>query len=311
MNILNELGLTPGCTFDEVKKRYRALCLKYHPDKNDSSEAEKKYRSITKAYQSIRNNPSLLNPKKLAENRYRGFIEIPVELDLEDIYFYRERTITLDRLVICKTCSGTGFKGGAKGYCSYCEGTGKVKGKVIKLLNQSDICPVCKGIGGKPEKICEKCHGNKYIPQKVKYKIKFGLKDYHKKIKILRGLGNEYEAGKYTDVHLKMHVFEDSVLSVDGMEFTKIIFITPIQNIIGDEGTIRIYGQDIPYKVIPGEEEYTYRDKRPYIHMPERKIRFIYFKRRPRLTEETKKLYKKIMKIEKKLELLNDDSNPI
>ena len=50
------LGLSMTVTLDQVKKRFRELALRWHPDKNDSAiktEAEKKFVKINLAYETI------------------------------------------------------------------------------------------------------------------------------------------------------------------------------------------------------------------------------------------------------------------
>jgi DnaJ-class molecular chaperone len=44
------LGLKRGASEQEVKKKFRKLSLQFHPDKNRSQGAEKKYKEITNAY---------------------------------------------------------------------------------------------------------------------------------------------------------------------------------------------------------------------------------------------------------------------
>ena len=47
------LGLPENSSKEEIKKKYRLLALKYHPDKNNSSEAAERFIEITQAYEQL------------------------------------------------------------------------------------------------------------------------------------------------------------------------------------------------------------------------------------------------------------------
>ena len=60
------LGLEKGASDDEIKRAFRKLAIKYHPDKNQGNkEAEEKFKDINEAYQ------VLSDPEKKA--RYDQF----------------------------------------------------------------------------------------------------------------------------------------------------------------------------------------------------------------------------------------------
>ncbi len=57
MNPYKVLGITPGATDEEIKKAYRSLSRKYHPDANvnnpDKEQAEEKFKEVQQAYDLI------------------------------------------------------------------------------------------------------------------------------------------------------------------------------------------------------------------------------------------------------------------
>src|ERR1700757_5090257 len=223
------LGVERGTTDEEVKRAYRKLAVKFHPDKNpDDPHAEEKFKELGEAYD------VLIDPNKRAaydrfghaafapggagfgggeraEDRRRGSdLRYDMQIKLEEAAFGAEKEIEIAKLDTCDKCKGSGAEPGSRTVtCSTCGGRGQVISS-RGFFHVSQTCPQCRGAGEVVEKPCQKCRGEGRVEKlsRVKLKIPAGIREGSR----LRSLGNG-EAGTrggppgdlYVVIHIKEH----------------------------------------------------------------------------------------------------------
>jgi curved DNA-binding protein len=81
MNYYKTLGVNKSAGKDEIKKAYRKLALKYHPDRNKGNkQAEEKFKKISEAY------AVLSDPKKKQQYDTYGSADFQKRYSQEDIF---------------------------------------------------------------------------------------------------------------------------------------------------------------------------------------------------------------------------------
>lgn len=199
------LGVKPNATPDELKRAYRKLALKYHPDKNPT-EGEK-FKQISQAYEVLSDakkrelydrggekaikeggtggggGGSFASPMDIFDLFFGGGSRMhrerkgknivhQISVTLEDLYNGATRKLALQKNTVCERCEGRGSRKGAAQMCMTCHGTGmqvRMHQLVPGMVQQvSTVCHSCQGQGQRisHKDRCKACGGRKIMRQK-------------------------------------------------------------------------------------------------------------------------------------------------
>lgn len=192
------LGIGRDADPDEIKKAYRTMALKYHPDRNPGDqEAEELFKEAAEAYEVLH------DPQKkqiydqyghegLQGTGFSGFggfedvfssfgdlfeeffggsrrrrrsgptrgrdLRFDLEIEFGEAAAVKEAELSIPREEDCPACQGSGSSTGTRQTCSTCGGQGQVH-QTRGFFRMSTTCPTCGGQGRIVADPCEECVG--------------------------------------------------------------------------------------------------------------------------------------------------------
>ncbi len=192
------LGVSRDASEKDVKKAYKRLAMKFHPDRTKGDKAmEEQFKEVKEAYEVLNDAQ-----KKAAYDQYghagvnqqgghggqgdfgdifgdvfgdifgggggrgrqqraaRGSdLRYNMELTLEEAVRGVSKTIRIPSQCHCEVCNGSGAKSGSKATtCGTCHGQGQVQMRQ-GFFAVNQACPTCHGKGKIIKDPCRKCHG--------------------------------------------------------------------------------------------------------------------------------------------------------
>jgi len=196
------LGIAKGASQADIKKAYKKLVKKYHPDKTDSPEAHEKFKEVSEAYSVLGDeqkraeydNPApqfggftgfddlfsifgrqRRGPPPTQQRPQQVRFEVPIDALLNN---EASSVFTIRSELPCNDCHGKGGESTTR--CNQCGGTGQITTRQSvgnMVFQQSQPCYPCGGKGHTINNACTYCAGKGHIVNDKQYRVKFNVEE--------------------------------------------------------------------------------------------------------------------------------------
>jgi molecular chaperone DnaJ len=284
------LGVQENADQDTIKKAYRIMAKKFHPDKNKDSGAEEEFKKITEAYENIGdvskrqaydrkrnhqdhffggfsnfdNNWNFKDPfashynPEVKQDQKGGHISITLKVTLKDVLNGVEKKIKLRRDKKCKSCDATGAEGGRSFQsCGNCSGSGYVTSNRINgfvSINSVTTCMSCNGSGKAILEYCMSCLGKGLINEEdvIEINVPGGASDGMQFV--VSNKGNDGKGnGLPGDLYVRINEIEDENFVRRGTDLIASKQITFIDAVLGINIDVEMPdGEKVKAVVSPG-----------------------------------------------------------
>jgi molecular chaperone DnaJ len=282
------LGIEKSASSEDIKKAYRRLAMKHHPDRNEGGkESETKFKEINEAYEVLSDDG-----KRERYNRFghegvqggsggSGFSDIfgdvfgdifggggssssssrprqgaslrySVTISLKEAVYGVEKEIEVPSIEECTICEGSGNRAGSTPKsCGHCQGSGQLRMQQGFFVIQQ-TCDRCAG-AGQIKDPCKECKGQGRTASKKKLKVKIpaGV-DNEDRIRISGEGEMGYNGGPSGDLYLEIEVEDNSIFEREGNDLHCKIPVPFLICILGGEVEVPIMGGKEKLKIPAG-----------------------------------------------------------